>query len=175
MGLLDEMMGGLKDALAAATPGQAQGQSGNVVAALIPIVLGMLADAGTSTRNVPGSGGPLGGILGAVTGGSNSASGGGGLVEVLRRFEEGGFAHQAQSWVSGGENLPIDADAVRRVFGAAAVGRIAEQAGYAEPETASALAQLIPELVHKLTPEGRMPELSQLSSLVDNLRGSMGL
>lgn len=178
MGLLDGMLGGMLNEALGGAQRQAAG-GGGALAALLPIVLGMLADRGTATHaTAPGAGGPLGNILGAVLGGGGPGggqAGGGGLADLLRNLEQAGFGREASSWVSSGANLPISPEAMGQIFGGGALSRIAQQAGLGEQETAGGLAQLLPEVVDRLTPDGRMPELDQLSASVDDLRGRLGL
>ncbi len=174
MGLLDGMLGGvMKEVLGDGQSKPEGGAEHGIVAALLPIVMEMLADRGTTTRAAAGSAGPLGNIIGAVLGGAGSSAGG--LGDLLGHIRKLGFEREADSWVDSGANLPISADAVRKIFGAEALTRIAEQAGLGETETAHGLSQVLPEVVNTLTPDGRMPELDQLSAGVDSLRQKLGL
>jgi uncharacterized protein YidB (DUF937 family) len=120
-----------------------------------------------------GGGGGLGDVLGDVLGGGargGGAGGGmGGLGDLLEQFKRAGFGQQAQSWVSTGANQPIPPDAVEKVFGPGALGEIARQAGLSQQETAQGLAQLLPEVVDKVTPEGTVPDPNSLLESVQAL------
>ena len=91
-------------------------------------------------------------ILGQVLGGGASA---GGLGGVLEKLNQGGYSQHAQSWVGSGQNLPLPRDAIRDVFGQGGLAKIAQQAGLSEDETSAGLAQLLPEVVNHVTPQGR--------------------
>lgn len=80
MGLLDDLLGQLSGGVSArgANPPRPQGGMGNVMVALLPVVLGMLAS--TSQRGQPSgrdadTGGGLGDILGRMLGGASAGSG----------------------------------------------------------------------------------------------------
>jgi hypothetical protein len=49
---------------------------------------------------------------------------------------------------------------VQQVFGGSALGNIASQLGISQGQASSAMAQILPELVNKLTPGGKLPENS---------------
>jgi uncharacterized protein YidB (DUF937 family) len=148
------------------TPAPAQGGGMSpVLTALLPIVLNMLMN-----RQGGGSSGGLGNILGGMFGGG----GAGGLGGLLEQFQRAGFAEQANSWVGRGQNQPITPDAIGQVLGSEAVSKIAQQAGITEAEASHGISQLLPELVDRLTPDGSVPGLDQLSASVDDLARRFG-
>lgn len=197
MGLLDSILGaalgGAMSQQQAPTPRQAPGGGMNsaVLTALLPIVLGMLTNRGGGAA--AGSGGALGDILGGMLGGGGatarggggglgdilggmlggSAGGAGGLGGLLEQFQRAGFAEQANSWVSTGQNIPIPPDAIGQVFGGGALSQIAQQAGISEAEASQGLSQILPEVVDRLTPGGSVPDLDQLSSSVQDMMRRM--
>jgi uncharacterized protein YidB (DUF937 family) len=66
------------------------------------------------------------------------------------------------SWVSTGQNLPISADQIQNVLGSEQVKELAAKAGISPDVVSSHLAQLLPMLVDKLTPNGQVPQTSSL-------------
>jgi uncharacterized protein YidB (DUF937 family) len=82
----------------------------------------------------------------------------GGIQGVLGKFEQAGLGQQAQSWIAAGQNLPVDADAISRIFGPGQLGEIAQQLGITHEQAAGQLAQALPQVVDKLTPQGQVPE-----------------
>ena len=197
MGLLDSILGGvLGNAMGQPAPRQAQpGAGGNsALMALLPVVLGMLmnrqggqaaASGGGGLGDVLGgmlggrgtqSGGGLGDILGGMLGGgAGNASGMGGLGGLLEQFQRAGYAEQANSWVSTGQNQPIPPDAIAQVFGNDTLAQIARQAGISEAEASQGLSQLLPEVVDRVTPNGAVPDLDQLAASVDSLLRQRGV
>jgi uncharacterized protein YidB (DUF937 family) len=161
MGLLDDLLGGLTQGGAGqrgqrpASGGQGGGMAG-IVAALLPVVLGMMAGRQRG-------GGQMGGAMG------------GGLGDLLEQFQRAGFGDQARSWVGTGQNLPISPDVLTQVFGRDGVTRIASQAGLSEEEASSGLSELLPEVVDRMTPEGRVPGLDSLAASADDLGRRFGI
>jgi uncharacterized protein YidB (DUF937 family) len=115
--------------------------------------------------------GILGSLAGSVLGGSQQAGGGnrlvhlalqvleqnGGLTGVLDKFKASGLAQQAESWVGTGANLPVSPDQISQVLGAANLGELASKLGLPAGTAASGLADLLPKLVDKMTPQGQIP------------------
>lgn len=84
----------------------------------------------------------------------------GGLSGISERFRSNGFGKAIDSWVGPGANLPVDGEDMNTVFGAPMMKDMAEHLGTNQEQATSALATLLPELVDKLTPDGRIPENS---------------
>jgi uncharacterized protein YidB (DUF937 family) len=107
-------------------------------------------------------GGGGGDPLSAITGLLNGHEGGiGGLGEV------------AQSWVSGGGNLPISADQIQAVLGSGVVAQFAQKLGVDPQVAAGHLAELLPQVVDHLTPNGEVQTgaLGALEGLLDKFKG----
>ena len=86
----------------------------------------------------------------------------GGLSGLLQQFHDKGLGSLVSSWVSTGQNLPISADQIQHVLGSDQVKELAAKAGIAPDAAGSHLAQLLPMLIDKLTPNGQVPESSSL-------------
>ena len=81
----------------------------------------------------------------------------GGLSGILDKFKQGGLGETAASWVGKGENMPVSSDQIASVLGSGAIAEMAAKFGI-DPETLSAqLAQHLPGVVDKLTPDGEVP------------------
>lgn len=95
----------------------------------------------------------------------------GGLAGVLEKFKENGLAEQAASWVGRGENMPISAEQIASVLGSGQLGEIATKFGI-DPNTLSAqIAEHLPTIVDKLTPNGEVP--SESGNLLSVLMGML--
>jgi uncharacterized protein YidB (DUF937 family) len=154
------------------------------LAALLPIVIAMLANRNSQRSGAGGGGlgdllgqalgsgrggGGLGDILGQVLGGGSSGASAGGLGSVLDKLKQGGYSQHAQSWVGTGQNQSLPPGAIRDVFGRGGLAMIAEQAGLSEDEASAGLAQLLPEVINHVTPQGRVPEGDELHSTLEGL------
>jgi uncharacterized protein YidB (DUF937 family) len=74
-----------------------------------------------------------------------------GLVAAL---EKGGLGPQVQSWVGDGKNLPITEDQLKAVLGNSQVQEFARHLGLPVDETLKLMAQYLPEIVDKASPNG---------------------
>ena len=193
MGLLDELLGGLAGQSAGQSMGgrmqpqqpmQAGGGGGmsQVLIALMPVVLGMLANRGgqggapTQMNYAPQGGGGLGDLLGQVLGGGAGGRGmGGGLGGLLAQMQQAGFGDEADSWVGRGANKSISPDAMSQIFGREGLEQISRKAGVSEDDAARGLSQLLPEVVDHMTPDGGVPDDAALASSVDAFARRLGL
>jgi uncharacterized protein YidB (DUF937 family) len=80
----------------------------------------------------------------------------GGLSGILEKFKASGLAEQAASWVGTGENLPISAEQISIVLGDSAIGEMAAKFGITPEELSSKIAQYLPAIVDKMTPDGEV-------------------
>lgn len=95
----------------------------------------------------------------------------GGLSGMLEKFNQGGLASQAASWVGKGENMPVSAEQIGQVLGGGQLAAMAEKFGISPEVLSGQLAQHLPGMVDKLTPDGAVPAdesnlLSQVFSLL---------
>lgn len=111
----------------------------------------------------------LGALLSELTAGNQTQGGllsaglslieqSGGLSGVLEMFRRNGMAQQVESWISTGANAGISPEQVQQVFSGSALGNVASQLGVSPAQASSAMAQILPELINQLTPQGHVPE-----------------
>ena len=170
MGLLDQILGGLGGAVGRSQTGRSGAGSGmgRVLMSLLPVVLGMLANRSSRAASRPGSGSSGSMAHQIDADGSDGAGGIGGLGGLLEQLTQGGYGRQAQSWISTGDNEPIDPDALSQVFGNDRMAQIAARAGVSEQEARGGLAELLPNVVDHFTPDGRLPPMDQLVASIDD-------
>ena len=95
----------------------------------------------------------------------------GGIQGLIKTFQDKGLGNIIASWISTGPNLPISAEQIQSVFGNAKIQAIAQQIGM-DPQTASSgIANLLPTVIDKLTPNGTVPEGGMLEKLMAQLKG----
>jgi uncharacterized protein YidB (DUF937 family) len=80
----------------------------------------------------------------------------GGLPGIISKFQQGGYADHAGSWVGTGANMPISGSQLQEVLGSGTIGQIAEQLGLSHGDASSGLAQALPQLIDKMTPTGQV-------------------
>ena len=100
---------------------------------------------------------------------------GGGLAGLLQQFQAGGLGHLADSWVGKGQNLPISPEQIQSVLGSEWVRQMATKVGIAPDALSGHLANVLPQLVDKVTPDGTVPDQNTvqqgLGGLLQGLRG----
>lgn len=103
--------------------------------------------------------GLLGGTIGAalVTAANELIEKHGGLAGLAKTFQEKGLAPIVQSWISTGENQPIAPEQVGQAVGPDLIAELAAKAGVTPEELKKKLAEILPNAVDKLTPEGKLP------------------
>jgi uncharacterized protein YidB (DUF937 family) len=82
----------------------------------------------------------------------------GGLQGVVTEFEKNGLGPTVNSWVGTGPNQPITPDQLHKVVGPDLLQQLAEKSGLSVQDLAQKLAQVLPQAVDKLTPDGVIPK-----------------
>jgi len=112
--------------------------------------------------------GILDSLLGSLTGGSAQGQNplvaaalqviqqNGGLPGIISKFQQGGYASQVGSWVGTGANMPITGNQLQEVLGSGSIGQIAQQLGLSHGDASSGLAQMLPQLIDRMTPSGQV-------------------
>jgi uncharacterized protein YidB (DUF937 family) len=137
-------------------------------------MLGGLLGGGAAGADQGSQADMLGGIIGMLGAGGQGGQGGG-LVALVQKFQQAGLGEVVASWIGAGPNRPISADQLGQVLGAGALDGVAQQVGMNGQDLMGQLAQLLPQLVDQLTPEGRLPDAGQLSSSgMENLSNMLG-
>ncbi|MGO9683837.1 MAG: YidB family protein [Beijerinckiaceae bacterium] len=144
-------MGFLDDVLNKAVP-----QGSGIAKPLMLAFVALLASGALTRKQAPGaspgSGAEAGGLLGGL----------GGLLGTL---QQSGLGDVAKSWVGSGQNQPISPGSLGSALGPSIVKALAEKTGMSEQEVTAQLSQVLPGLVDKLTPQGRLPTQDELSRL----------
>ena len=111
-------------------------------------------------------GGLVEGVLGLLT---NKEAGG--LDGLIQAFNQQGLGDVISSWVGTGENAAITPDQVQEVLGSDVIQQLAEKSGVSIDAAKAQLSELLPTLIDKVTPEGKVPEGGLLDKGQELLRG----
>jgi len=143
MGLLDSVLGSVLNAQqGAGSSGQGgladvlggllgdQHQQGGGLAALLPVVVGMLANNGE----------------------------GGGFAGLKDKFNQAGLGDMLQQWIATGPNPAISGEQLGQVLGVDTLDQIAAQLGVDPGQAAGQVAHVLPALIDGLTPSGQAPQ-----------------
>lgn len=123
---------------------------------LLGKVLGGLLGGGSKKIDSSVLIGGLSQILGS-RGGS-----GGGLPGLIERFARKGLGDLISGWVSTGPNPPITSRQVRKGLGPDLLKQFARHTGLNRRAASNKLSQILPAVIDKLTPDGKVPDSSQL-------------
>jgi uncharacterized protein YidB (DUF937 family) len=87
----------------------------------------------------------------------------GGLGGLLDKLQKGGLGNVVNSWVGSGQNQPVSPGQLGPALGPDILKTLAQRSGLSEEDLIKQLSQVLPGLVDKLTPNGRLPTLAELS------------
>lgn len=82
----------------------------------------------------------------------------GGLAGLVQSFQQGGLGEIVNSWVSTGANLPISAEQIQSVLGGGSLQDMAAKLGIGQQQASGSLAELLPQVIDQLTPNGQLPQ-----------------
>ena len=98
----------------------------------------------------------------------------GGLAGLVQSFQQGGLGEIVNSWVSTGKNLPISAEQIQSVLGGSSLQDIAAKLGVGQQQASGSLAELLPQIVDQLTPNGQLPQGGDLMAQgLEMLKGKL--
>ncbi|HEX2724439.1 MAG TPA: YidB family protein [Beijerinckiaceae bacterium] len=172
-GGLGGMLGGGR-ADHAPSAGHAVGPSGIDTSVLYPG--GGPVGGGVAGGVVDPSAGPLGGSTDEMGGGFGGGLGGratgldgilgGGLGSLIERFSRSGHGDILGSWIGTGENRRITPGELHHVLGDDTIDALAEETGMPRRDLLAELSETLPDVVDRLTPEGRVPDDDEMGRWV---------
>ena len=80
----------------------------------------------------------------------------GGLSGIVDKFKAGGLSEQVASWVGTGENIAVSPEQISSVIGEGAIADMAAKFGLSPEVLSAQIAQYLPIVVDKLTPNGEV-------------------
>jgi uncharacterized protein YidB (DUF937 family) len=136
---------GLLDSVLGSVLGGGGGRQAGGSDLLMQIVAGMLANRG-------GAGG-----------------GGGGLADLASQFQHGGLGDVMNSWIGTGANQSISPDQLGGVLGSDMLSELTQRTGMNQGDLLGQLSQMLPQMVDRATPEGRIPDggLGDIGSILE--------
>jgi len=94
----------------------------------------------------------------------------GGLEGLVETFKNKGLGDIMSSWISTGQNLPISSGQIQQILGSDLIQQFAKKLGASNADVSGGLANLLPDLIDKLTPTGQLPEKNVLEQGLKMLR-----
>ena len=78
----------------------------------------------------------------------------GGVSGLMEKFKAGGLGDAAASWIGTGENIAVSPDQISNVLGEGAIADMAAKFGLTPEVLSAQIAEHLPTVVDKLTPNG---------------------
>ena len=147
-----------------------QGLTGNFFGG---VTMGLLDQITSGLKGALSSGGGQSGLLDGVKDLLTSASSGG-IEGLVKKFKEKGLGDTISSWIGTGENKPITGDQIHQVLGQDTIKKLAEKAGISTDEISKKLASMLPQVIDKLTPNGKLPEEGKIAEGLTMLKDLFG-
>ncbi|HBK06800.1 MAG TPA: hypothetical protein DDZ81_13165 [Acetobacteraceae bacterium] len=113
------------------------------------------SDSSSNPSPQPDAGGPGAMFRGGLAGG---------LSSLLERLTSTGQGDVANSWVGTGPNKPIQPNQLGSALGQTTIADLARQTGMSEQELLAQLSRVLPNVVDKLTPGGRISDRAEIAS-----------
>jgi len=89
-----------------------------------------------------------------------------GLGGLIDQFQKKGLGDVIDSWVNRGTNKSVAPDQVSVALGGDVVDELARRTGLSKDQVVSELARMLPNVVDKLTPDGRLPTRQEIMRLM---------
>lgn len=116
---------------------------------LLKALLGMAVIAGWQNRD------KIGEYVRNMTNKEGGAAGG--LGDLVDSFKKSGLGKKADSWVGTGQNETVTPAEVEKGVGGDVIDELAKQTGISREELLKRLSDVLPGMVDKMTPAGKLP------------------
>lgn len=89
-----------------------------------------------------------------------------GLGGLIKQFQQKGLGDAINSWVNTGTNKDISSGQVSEALPRDIVDELARRTGLSRDQVVGELAKMLPNVVDRLTPDGRLPTRRELEQLL---------
>jgi uncharacterized protein YidB (DUF937 family) len=96
----------------------------------------------------------------------------GGINGLVQSFHNNGLSGLVNSWIGTGPNQSATPDQIQQALGSGPVQALAQKLGVSPDQASATLSQLLPTVMDKLTPNGQLPEQSNLLQMGESLLAS---
>jgi uncharacterized protein YidB (DUF937 family) len=190
MGLIDVLNGMQNGPRGQRDPGSSSGGMSPITMAILGLLAykavkslssGQASNAPASTR-VPSGGNPInvgpadsggglgdllkGGLGGLLAGGAAGSIVSNGLNDLLKQFQQSGQGDAVDSWVGTGPNKRISPNDLASALGSDRINTLAEKTGMSRDDLIHGLSEYLPQVVDRLTPQGRLPTEQEAQRLL---------
>lgn len=89
-----------------------------------------------------------------------------GLGGLIEQFQKKGFGETVDSWVNTGPNKNVPERDVSDALGGDVVEELSRRTGLSRDQVIAELSRMLPNVVDRLTPQGRLPSRQELARLL---------
>jgi len=93
----------------------------------------------------------------------------GGLDGLVGTLNKGGLGNIVDSWISTGKNKSVSASQLNNVLSGDIVSQLAAKLGISNTAAVSMIARFLPQIIDKLTPDGKVTAQSSAVNVQDIL------
>jgi len=97
----------------------------------------------------------------------------GGLQGLLKTLQDNGLRNQVASWIGTGQNMPVTPDQILQVIGNDRLQSIAQKFVLSPQTLPSGLAEILPHVIDKLSPNGQLPANHLVEQGLSLLKGKL--
>lgn len=161
---LDDIIGGLTGANQRGSMSAGTGGLGDVLGSVLS---GQMGSGRTSRAGFGGKGMLIAALMPMVL---SWIKRNGGLSGALSKITGMGYENQARSWMSNQEvNDNLDPNEITRLFDESEIQQVAAHTGANEMEVRQGLAELLPEVMNQLTPNGNLENEPEANEEIDQI------
>lgn len=161
---LDDIIGGLTGANQRGGMSAGAGGLGDVLGSVLS---GQMGSGRTSRAGFGGKGMLIAALMPMVL---SWIKRNGGLSGALSKITGMGYENQARSWMSNQEvNDNLDPNEITRLFDESEIQQVAAHTGANEMEVRQGLAELLPEVMNQLTPNGNLENEPEANEEIDQI------
>jgi uncharacterized protein YidB (DUF937 family) len=89
-----------------------------------------------------------------------------GLGGLIKQFQQKGLGDTIDTWINTGANKDISSGQVSEALGRDVVDDLSRRTGLSRDEVVAELARMLPNVVDRLTPDGRLPTQREMARLL---------
>jgi len=115
--------------------------------------MGLLDSVLGAMSGKPGEGGGANALIGMI---GSVIQQNGGLQGLASKFSQNGAADVFASWVGTGQNQSVSGNQIQQALGSEQVRALASKMGIDPAQASTLLAEYLPKVVDKLTPQGQI-------------------
>ena len=89
-----------------------------------------------------------------------------GLGGLIEQFQKRGFGETIDSWINEGPNKDVAPRNVSDALGGDVVDELSRRTGLSRDQVLNELSRMLPNVVDRLTPQGRLPTYQEMARLM---------